>query len=397
MALTDERGRVVASNAAARDFLVAAAHRASRSASSPPTATRLREWLAAARDARGLLQAPRCRCAATTAARRRATRGDRRRRRPPGSSRPAAPLRSRESGAHEQRAPRRRGTLPRAVRERRPRHLPLPCRRHHPRRQPRAGRDARARARRHAGRPEARRRRLRRAGRLPHPRRSHPPRRARAQRRRQLDAAATANRSPCGSRAASRPAAAPTASSSCWSRTRPSAGRSKRSSRTPPRWSRSGRLAGGIAHDFNNLLTAILGYVDLMQGSLSEQDPIARHALQIRRSAERASLLTRQLLAFSRKQFLQPRVIDLNAVVEESSQMLRRLISEHIELVRDARSAAPAHQGRSGAAAAGADEPRGQRPRRDAARAARSASSPPTSTCRRARSAARPISSPAPT
>jgi signal transduction histidine kinase len=93
-----------------------------------------------------------------------------------------------------------------------------------------------------------------------------------------------------------------------------------------------GRLAGGIAHDFNNLLTAILGYVDLMQGSLSEQDPIARHALQIRRSAERASLLTRQLLAFSRKQFLQPRVIDLNAVVEESNQMLRRLISEHIEL-----------------------------------------------------------------
>jgi two-component system cell cycle sensor histidine kinase/response regulator CckA len=93
-----------------------------------------------------------------------------------------------------------------------------------------------------------------------------------------------------------------------------------------------GRLAGGIAHDFNNLLTAILGYVDLMQGSLSEQDPIARHALQIRRSAERASLLTRQLLAFSRKQFLQPRIIDLNAVVEESNQMLRRLISEHIEL-----------------------------------------------------------------
>ncbi len=93
-----------------------------------------------------------------------------------------------------------------------------------------------------------------------------------------------------------------------------------------------GRLAGGIAHDFNNLLTAILGYVDLMQGSLSEADPIARHALQIRRAAERASLLTRQLLAFSRKQFLQPRVIDLNAVVEESSQMLRRLISEHIDL-----------------------------------------------------------------
>jgi PAS domain S-box-containing protein len=94
-----------------------------------------------------------------------------------------------------------------------------------------------------------------------------------------------------------------------------------------------GRLAGGIAHDFNNLLTAILGYVDLMQGAINERDPIARHALQIRRAAERASMLTRQLLAFSRKQFLQPRVLDLNAVVEESNQMLRRLISENIDLV----------------------------------------------------------------
>jgi signal transduction histidine kinase/ActR/RegA family two-component response regulator len=93
-----------------------------------------------------------------------------------------------------------------------------------------------------------------------------------------------------------------------------------------------GRLAGGIAHDFNNLLTAILGYVDLMQGALSDRDPISRHAQQIRRAAERASMLTRQLLAFSRKQFLQPRVLDVNAVVEESSQMLRRLISENIEL-----------------------------------------------------------------
>ncbi|HEY8551741.1 MAG TPA: ATP-binding protein [Vicinamibacterales bacterium] len=94
-----------------------------------------------------------------------------------------------------------------------------------------------------------------------------------------------------------------------------------------------GRLAGGIAHDFNNLLTAILGYVDLLQGSLREDDPIGRHAAQIRRAAERASLLTRQLLAFSRKQFLQPRVLDLNAVVAENSEMLRRLISEQIELL----------------------------------------------------------------
>jgi two-component system, cell cycle sensor histidine kinase and response regulator CckA len=94
-----------------------------------------------------------------------------------------------------------------------------------------------------------------------------------------------------------------------------------------------GRLAGGIAHDFNNLLTAILGYVDLMQGTLAAGDPISRHAQQIRKAADRASMLTRQLLAFSRKQILQPRVLDLNGVVEDSTQMLRRLISENIDLV----------------------------------------------------------------
>jgi CheY-like chemotaxis protein len=70
-----------------------------------------------------------------------------------------------------------------------------------------------------------------------------------------------------------------------------------------------------------------------MQGTLVAGDPISRHAQQIRKAAERASMLTRQLLAFSRKQILQPRILDLNGVVEDSTQMLRRLISESIELV----------------------------------------------------------------
>ncbi len=93
-----------------------------------------------------------------------------------------------------------------------------------------------------------------------------------------------------------------------------------------------GRLAGGIAHDFNNLLTAILGYGDLMMPKL--HDPTLRSKMQeIRKAAERASALTRQLLAFSRKQVLVPEVVPLGGLIEELSKMLRRLIGEDIELV----------------------------------------------------------------
>ncbi len=93
-----------------------------------------------------------------------------------------------------------------------------------------------------------------------------------------------------------------------------------------------GRLAGGIAHDFNNLLTAITGYSDLMLIRIPENDPMRRHAEEIRRAGERAAALTRQLLAFSRKQILQPKTIDLNAIVTDTEKMLRRLIGEDIEL-----------------------------------------------------------------
>jgi two-component system, cell cycle sensor histidine kinase and response regulator CckA len=93
-----------------------------------------------------------------------------------------------------------------------------------------------------------------------------------------------------------------------------------------------GRLAGGIAHDFNNLLTAISGYSEFLNDGL-EDATLRRHADEIRKAAARAASLTGQLLAFSRRQVLQPRVLDLNAVVSDMDMMLRRLIGEDIELV----------------------------------------------------------------
>ncbi|HWQ15669.1 MAG TPA: response regulator [Roseiflexaceae bacterium] len=93
-----------------------------------------------------------------------------------------------------------------------------------------------------------------------------------------------------------------------------------------------GRLAGGVAHDFNNLLTAIIGYSDLLLGDMGPGDGRRADVEEIRRAAERASALTRQLLAFSRKQILAPQVLDLNAVVTNIDKMLRRLIGEDIVL-----------------------------------------------------------------
>ncbi len=94
-----------------------------------------------------------------------------------------------------------------------------------------------------------------------------------------------------------------------------------------------GRLAGGIAHDFNNLLTAITGYTDLLLMDLPEGGAAHREVLEIRKAGDRAASLTRQLLAFSRRQVLQPKVLDLNQVVMDMEKMLRRLIGENIELV----------------------------------------------------------------
>jgi len=94
-----------------------------------------------------------------------------------------------------------------------------------------------------------------------------------------------------------------------------------------------GQLAGGIAHDFNNLLTAILGNTQLLLRDLPPGDAMRGDVEEIRKASERAAALTRQLLAYSRRQMLQPEILDLNVVVGEMDRMLRRLIGEHIALV----------------------------------------------------------------
>ena len=94
-----------------------------------------------------------------------------------------------------------------------------------------------------------------------------------------------------------------------------------------------GRLAGGVAHDFNNLLTVINGYADILLGRLTQDARLRGFCEQIRQAGCRASGLTQQLLAFSRKQVSQPKPLDLNALIAESEDMFRRLLGEDIELV----------------------------------------------------------------
>ncbi|PYJ10317.1 MAG: hypothetical protein DMF06_06780 [Verrucomicrobia bacterium] len=93
-----------------------------------------------------------------------------------------------------------------------------------------------------------------------------------------------------------------------------------------------GRLAGGVAHDFNNLLTAIIGYAELISTRVSSNTLARQNADLIRKAGEQAAGLTRQLLAFSRKQLLQPKVIDLNALVVDMEKLLRRVIGERFDL-----------------------------------------------------------------
>ena len=94
-----------------------------------------------------------------------------------------------------------------------------------------------------------------------------------------------------------------------------------------------GRLAGGVAHDFNNLLTVIRGRSELLIARMSRNHPLRNEIEVVHDTAERASALTRQLLAFSRKQVLQPRVLSLNALVSDIEAMLQRLIGEDVEMV----------------------------------------------------------------
>jgi PAS domain S-box-containing protein len=93
-----------------------------------------------------------------------------------------------------------------------------------------------------------------------------------------------------------------------------------------------GRLAGGIAHDFNNLLTAILGHAEMARTDVAPGDPAQTNIAEITRAAQRAADLTRQLLAFARRQIIEPRIVDLNGLVLNVDRMLRRLLGEDIEL-----------------------------------------------------------------
>jgi len=93
-----------------------------------------------------------------------------------------------------------------------------------------------------------------------------------------------------------------------------------------------GRLAGGVAHDFNNLLTVIMGYIEMLMSEAQGHPALVDYAQEIQYAANRASALTAQLLAFSRRQVSQPKVIDLNEVVSHSTKLLRRVIGEDIEI-----------------------------------------------------------------
>ena len=97
-----------------------------------------------------------------------------------------------------------------------------------------------------------------------------------------------------------------------------------------------GQLAGGVAHDFNNLLTIISGHCELADQSLSENDPARRDLKQVRQASDRAAVLTRQLLAFGRKQVFSPRVLDLNRTIKNLNEMLNRIIPENVEFVLEA-------------------------------------------------------------
>lgn len=93
-----------------------------------------------------------------------------------------------------------------------------------------------------------------------------------------------------------------------------------------------GRLAGGVAHDFNNMLGVILGYTELLLDGVENADPQAERLLEIQKAAERSAVLTRQLLAFARKEVVSPKVLELNETVGSLLKMLRRLIGEEIDL-----------------------------------------------------------------
>ena len=130
-----------------------------------------------------------------------------------------------------------------------------------------------------------------------------------------------------------------------------------------------GRLAGGVAHDFNNLLMVISGYTEVILAQLDLEAVLCHEeGRAIQQAADRATTLTRQLLAFSRKQLLELKVVDVNAIVEDMERLLRPLIGENIELDHAARARSGPHPRGCRTARAGPHEPGGERQRRHAQR-----------------------------
>ena len=140
-----------------------------------------------------------------------------------------------------------------------------------------------------------------------------------------------------------------------------------------------GQLAGGVAHDFNNVLTAIIGFSDLLLLKHKPGDPSFADLMSIKNSANRAAGLTRQLLAFSRRQTLRPQVLEIPGHIDDLTVLLKRLIGEQITLAVDHGAAGLAGEGRPRPARAGGGQPRRQRARRDAQRRPHHASAPATS------------------
>jgi len=131
-----------------------------------------------------------------------------------------------------------------------------------------------------------------------------------------------------------------------------------------------GTLAGGVAHDFNNLLTVINGYGSILSDALPDDTKLRGHVDQIQKAAERAMALTRQLLAFSRKQTIQPGQLKLNHVIAGMEKLLRRLIGEDHRDQNGTRAGTGLRPRRRRPNGAGYSEPRRQRARRDAPRRA---------------------------
>ena len=123
-----------------------------------------------------------------------------------------------------------------------------------------------------------------------------------------------------------------------------------------------GRLAGGVAHDFNNLLTVIRGYSDLILTRLDQTEAIFHRVKQIDLACERAESLTKQLLAFGRRQILKPKIIDMNHQIRQMGIMLRRMIGEHIKLVYKLEPGSILYKSRSRSNRTGYNEPGYQRP-----------------------------------